>query len=632
MKTRKLVLKNLYKTGERGNFPRPDCLRSPTYLLDGEWVLCPDGKGRGMKESWFGTDFGKTITGEESVTLPESLVFFKVKVPFALESEVNLHELAEGGLTHEEITKTGKFWYFTRFKAPAETTSGVLHFGAVDYRAVVWLNGRMLGRHEGGYTPFSFPVERLEDENILAVLVEDSTSMSQVRGKQSFRRKPFLVWYDGCTGIWQSVWFEPVKTAYINSVRCRKEGRGNVQFQFEIKGLRSAPVQKLDVSVKVYASQIHGKDASVLKTPLREFRDFALMDAMKNAVVEVSVPEKTFSQWTPEWPAMHPVRVSLSTEKREIDVVHLLYGHRTMEVDRGEIRLNKKKFYQKLLLHQGYYPSGHYTPLEPSQYRRDIEIMKQHGFNGCRMHQKIEHPAFMYWADLLGFVVWEEMPSYYLPSRKNMLRLEEQIEEVMTRDSLHPSITTLVLFNESWGLYDMFVSGRTRKNLTSLYHRCKERYPGYLIIDNSGFHHVVTDITDIHHYIPRFDEVEDFYRLLSRGVREAPLWINFLKLLIGRENAQTPFLKGHGDTESPLFISEFGGYGFDLYRHEEMSLEEFLKKHLELIHRFPEIQGYCYTQFADTFQERNGLFTQDRQPKSTQIASIVRKTGGSRGF
>ncbi|HDP81138.1 MAG TPA: hypothetical protein ENN21_09900 [Spirochaetes bacterium] len=628
MDLKKLVLKSPLKIDERAAFPRPDCLRSPSYLLNGTWFLCPDEKGTGAGKGWHTREFAAAVTAESSLALPASVNVMVVRVPFALESDLNRDVLEKAGYPPERIRNTRSFWYYTRFKRPADVQSGVIHFGAVDYRAEVWCNGARLGSHEGGYTPFSFTIERFEEENLLAVRVEDSLSMGQLRGKQTFLKKPFMVWYTGCTGIWQPVWIEPVKTARLEEARCVRDGNGNVRFMCSVRGLEASPVRKLDLSLKIYPSQVYGKDRGSIKTPLKEVRAYATLDAMKQAVVEFSVPEKVFSPWSPDWPAMHPLRISLTEGKKEIDLLHLTYGHRSVEVEKGEIRLNKKRFYQKLLLHQGYYPGGHYTPAGPEEFRRDIELMKGDGFNGCRMHQKIEHPAFLYWADLLGFVLWEEMPSYYLPGAKNMARLENQLREVMNRDSLHPSVITLVLYNESWGVYDMLVSSRARRALAALYERSREAYPGYLVVDNSGFHHVKTDIADIHHYIAGFDEVAEFYDLLSAGVREAPLWMNFFRLLLGKENAQTPFLKGHGETQSPLLISEFGGYGFDLYKHEDMTLEEFLKKHLELIMRHRDFQGFCYTQFCDTFQEKNGLYTLERKPKSGAVAEIMRKTTG----
>jgi hypothetical protein len=195
----------------------------------------------------------------------------------------------------------------------------------------------------------------------------------------------------------------------------------------------------------------------------------------------------------------------------------------------------------------------------------------------------------------------------------------------MRRDAFHPSIITIVLFNESWGIYNAFVSKKARNDVVDLFERCRRSYPGYLVIDNSGFHHLKTDITDIHHYIPTLEETEQFYALLVKGVREAPLWYNFIRMILGKENAQTPFLRGYGETASPLIVSEFGGYGFGMYKHQEMPLDDFLKKHIEVLSRFPAIQGLCYTQFADTFQEKNGLFTEDRQLKSRKVREYLAK-------
>lgn len=620
---RKVGLKNRIRVGERGGFPRPDLIRNPSYVLDGQWMLCPDRGGKGMRRGWYRSEFCHELTEGRWDTLPGAVQPVEVTVPFPLESEVNQRSLAPRGLTPEVIGKTGRFWYFTRFKRPPECGAGILHFGAVDYRASVWLNGEFIGNHEGGYTPFRFLVGRFDEENVLAVLVEDSRSAGQVRGKQTFLSRPFMVWYTGCTGIWQPVWIEPVGRVFIESLRMKRSGR-SVVLSVDVRGHETG-MYNVSVSCSVYAPQVHGAGRDIAKNPARVLTEHTALDAMKKGRVEFTIPEKTFTRWDVGWPAMHPVEVTLHHEKKVFDTVHALYGLRDLSIEGGAIRLNGKPLYQRLLLNQGYYPAGLYTPEGPEMFKTDIELMKRAGFNGCRMHQKIEHPAFLYWADLLGFLVWEEMPSYYMPSAFNMKRLEDQLHETMRRDAFHPSIITLVLFNESWGIYNILLSRKARRAVEALFDRCKDLYPDYLVVDNSGFHHLKTDIADVHHYLGRLEEVDRFYRALSQGAREAPLWYNFLRLLAGKENVQTPFLRGHGEAGSPLLISEFGGYGFDLYGHENMPLEEFLKRHIALIAKYPRIQGFCYTQFTDVFQEGNGLYTVERVPKVKNLREIMEK-------
>jgi beta-galactosidase/beta-glucuronidase len=275
----------------------------------------------------------------------------------------------------------------------------------------VWLNGEFIGNHEGGYTPFRFLVGRFDEENVLAVLVEDSRSAGQVRGKQTFLSRPFMVWYTGCTGIWQPVWIEPVGRVFIDSLRMKRSGR-SVVLSVDVRGHETG-MYNVSVSCSVYAPQVHGAGRDIAKNPARVLTEHTALDAMKKGRVEFTISEKTFTRWDVGWPAMHPVEVTLHHEKKVFDTVHALYGLRDLSIEGGAIRLNGKPLYQRLLLNQGYYPAGLYTPEGPEMFKTDIELMKRAGFNGCRMHQKIEHPAFLYWADLLGFLVWEEMPSYY---------------------------------------------------------------------------------------------------------------------------------------------------------------------------------------------------------------------------
>jgi hypothetical protein len=145
------------------------------------------------------------------------------------------------------------------------------------------------------------------------------------------------------------------------------------------------------------------------------------------------------------------------------------------------------------------------------------------------------------------------------------------------------------------------------------------------VIDNSGFHHVESDITDIHHYIFTFERTGKFYDDLCGGLLHLPFWKHFIPLVAGKEWTQTPYMKGYGETGKPLVVSEFGGYGFGMYKHEDMTLPEFLERHLRLVHERELIRGYCYTQFTDTFEEANGLFTIDREPKVKGLAEIIKR-------
>lgn len=613
-----ITLKNSASIDGRGHFPRPDYIRIPSFSLNGTWMLSPDKKNKGRYLQWFNKTNVKKILHQQYYG--EDFSAYPVEVPFPLEADINTPFHIHSGISPEQIVLHKRHWYFCSFSI-ANLKSGLLHFGASDYRTWVWLNGTLLGSHEGGYTPFSFHVSEFEEENYLAVLVEDSISPSQIRGKQSFLKKPFMVWYGNITGIWQDVWIEKIGGTYIRSVHCERQSQ-SVRFTVDVESKENVQ-SDVRVELQIFASQSHGKKGG-LKTPIKVYRDIVMFNVFKKGEMVFDIPESIFDSWSISYPVVHPVQIILRKGTKEIDCIYSYFGRRNIEINNGTILLNKKKLYQRLLLNQGYYPEGLYRPVDSSLYKTDIENMKSMGFNGCRLHQKIEDPKFLYWADLLGFLVWSEMPSYYLPSRRNMKRLYAQLKEGMRRDCMHPSIITIVLYNESWGLYSMFISKSIRDDVIGIFKKIKAEYPGYLVIDNSGFHHVATDITDIHHYIKEFDDIEEFYRRLVSGIREAPLWANFFSMLMGKENVQTPYLQGYGNAEAPLVISEMGGFGFDMYESQAKTLEESFSKHCSLLAKFPQIQGFCYTQYTDTFQEKNGLFTFDRKPKA-RVLQIMQK-------
>lgn len=615
---------NIRKPGSikgRDIFPRPDCIRSPSYILDGQWLLCPDMKRAGLSYKWYREDSAWSIvSGQYSQGIPLGFPV-PVTVPFSLESEINQKVLAPLGFGPDQIIKTGSFWYFTEFSAPDTHSSCLLKFGAVDYTAHVWVNGLFQGSHNGGYTPFTFEVQNIKNKNILAVLVEDSMSLHQSRGTQPHFLKKSSV-KPGCTGIWQSVWIEPIDSIFIERVGFTRFENG-LEIELDIVKRGEVFIPGVTVQMQVFASQVYSKKGSI-KTPIKKISEMANFDTFGRAAATLQIPEKYLDLWSPEWPALHPLELSLGKGKRDYDRLHLLYGHRHCDISDGNIRLNRRKIYQKLLVNPGIYPEGLYTPENSTTCRKDIEAMKNAGFNGCRIYQKIESPAFIHWADLLGFLLWTDMPSYFIPLKRNMKKLEKQLDDMMLRDALHPSIITLLLFNESRGIQDIFVSRAARSALINFRDRIKQKYPDYFIIDNSGFHHLKTDIADIHQFIHELNNTELFYSSLAHGVREAPFWINFLRKIFGRENVQTPFLKGYGNTSSPLFVSEFGGY--DSSDNDTTNLEEFFTKNIELIHQFPLLQGFCYRQFCDTPWSKNGLFTMERVPKVKSIARILQKS------
>jgi hypothetical protein len=291
--------------------------------------------------------------------------------------------------------------------------------------------------------------------------------------------------------------------------------------------------------------------------------------------------------------------------------------------------LNGRPWTMRLVLDQGYWLESGITPPSDEALRRDIELVKAMGFNGVRKHQKIEDPRFLYWADKLGLMVWEEMPSAYRFTRDSVERLMREWTEAIDRDASHPCIVAWVPFNESWGVPDLPQMAAQRHYVQALYYLTKTLDPTRPVIGNDGWESTATDIIGIHDYD---DDPED---IKARYAADEVMGRLFAR---ERPGGRLLTLEGHPHSGQPIVLSEFGGIAFS-EDHEETwgysrshTAEEFAREYTELleaIRELPMFAGYCYTQFTDTYQESNGLLYADRTPKFP-LEQIALATRGER--
>jgi hypothetical protein len=280
----------------------------------------------------------------------------------------------------------------------------------------------------------------------------------------------------------------------------------------------------------------------------------------------------------------------------------------------------------RLVLDQGYWPDGGLTAPDDAALRRDVELAKAMGFNGARKHQKIESPRYLYWADRLGFVVWEEMPSAYRFTRESIARLTAEWEAVLARDGSHPSIVAWVPFNESWGVPDLPAIAAQRHYVQALYHLTRTLDPTRPVIGNDGWESVATDIIGIHDYdieperlARRYEHLETVPQLFKHG----------------RPGGRMLTVEGHPFAGQPVMLTEFGGialaesdraWGYGRVESAARFAEHY-KALLAAVRSSELLAGFCYTQFADTYQEANGLLYSDRTPK-IPIEEIAAATRG----
>ena len=566
-------------------YPRPQLRRRSWLSLNGAWE--------------FELDPDAELTRLEQLTWGE-----RIEVPFSPETE------------RSGIANTGLFrccWYRRRFPAPAipEGQRLLLHFGAVDYHATVWLNGTLLGEHEGGYTPFSFDVtdylDGATDEQELIVRVEDDpTDLEKPRGKQDWQLEPHSIWYPRTTGIWQTVWFESVPQMRLAQLTWTS----NVE-RWEI-GLDASIVaalnSKLRLGVKLWVGDLVLAHDEYLVVAGEVHRRIALsdpgIDDFRNELL-----------WSPATPRLIEAELQLTDMSGAcIDRVRSYTALRTVAVHRDRLLVNGRPYVLRMVLDQGYWPDTGLTAPSDEALKRDVELVKAMGFNGVRKHQKIESPRFLYWADCLGLFVWEEMPSAYRFSKRSVERLTKQWVEVLQRDVSHPCIMAWGPFNESWGVPNLPDSAPERNYVRALYYLTKTLDPSRPVVGNDGWESVATDIIGIHDYDANYERMARRY--FAHDV---------VPKLFKRERpaGRALLLEGHSRREHPIVLSEFGGIALSSegkswgYARAE-SVESFkttLLQLLKTVRRLEALSGFCYTQLTDTYQEANGLLYADRTPK-----------------
>lgn len=554
----------------RPEHPRPDFVRDAWINLNGAWEFEIDaglsGEDRGLHSG--DTALSRSIT-----------------VPFCPESELS-------GINNKDFMPA--VWYRRIVRVPEEWNGKrvLLHIGACDYDATVWVNGKRAGTHRGGYTAFKFditPQLRGGDNTIVVRAVDDTRSPLVPKGKQCPQFKSFGCLYTRTTGIWQTVWLEAVPQSYIESIKCfPNPEQKRVAFRAKLNGATGG-----------------GRITAVVSS---EGKPIATAEAMAHAQTELQVQLPEIILWEPGKPFLYDVEFTLSKagNGQTPDKVRSYFGMRDIRIDGHRVLINGKSVFQRLVLDQGFYPDGIYTAPSDEALRKDVELALAMGFNGARLHQKVFEPRLLYWADKLGYMVWGEYPSWGI-DHANVQALERVLPEwleAVERDFNHPAIVGWCPFNET-------PANQISELLRTVFRVTKAIDPTRPVIDTSGYVHVETDIYDVHDYeqdpAKLASKYEDF-KTTGEPFRNQP-------------QHDIPY------AGQPYFVSEYGGIWWSLdkeakdswgYGERPKSAEEMLTRYRKLTEYLlghPKMFAFCYTQLTDVEQEQNGLYTYDRKPK-----------------
>jgi beta-galactosidase/beta-glucuronidase len=604
--------------------PCPQMRRQAWTSLDGEWDFA---NGR-----------GKLWTAPRRVQWDQKII-----IPFSPETE------ASG------IHDTGFYravWYRRQWEQPRLLPSErlLLHFEAVDWRATVWVNGHKVATHEGGYTPFAADITEAlieaPQQEVVVRAEDDYADLSKPRGKQDWKLDPHSIWYPRTTGIWQTVWLETVNATRIRSVHWSSsldrweigleamvidESTSEDEAISEVsagqtpskRALDRSPARALQLSVRLTAGEQLLANDTYTVIAGEVHRRIALsdpgIDDFRNALL-----------WSPASPTLIEAELELrGPDGQLLDSVCSYTALRSVATQSDRFVLNGRPLTLRLVLDQGYWLRTGLTAPDDAALRKDIELVKQMGFNGVRKHQKIESARFLYWADRMGLLVWEEMPSAYRYTAKSIHRLTREWLEVLERDRSHPCIVAWVPFNESWGVPDLPESPAQRHYVQSLYHLTKALDPSRPVIGNDGWESVATDMIGIHDYDDQPDRI-------GRRYGSSDVETHLLK----RERPGGRILTLGGESVActqPIILTEFGGiayggsddesWGYSRSRTAEQLLGQY-RALLESVRSAPALAGFCYTQFTDTYQEVNGLLYADRTPKAP-LEAIAQATCGT---
>jgi beta-galactosidase/beta-glucuronidase len=587
-----------------GTYPRPQLVRRHWADLGGQWDFGYDDDDAGVAGRWFdgGTRFPLSIT-----------------VPYPPES-------VRSGVNDTSFHPV--VWYrrtITRSDVAASGGSGeddrlMVHFGAVDYRATVWINGRLVGSHEGGQSPFSFDITdhaAAAPELSLVVRAEDDPhDVAQPRGKQDWLEDPHVIWYHRTTGIWQPVWLESVPAAFIEAAAWQPDvPRGSARLELELSPQRhSARTVRVDLS---YAGHPLGSYTASASQP--------------RVVLDCVIPHQANGQayesllWSPEHPRLIDATIALlDGDGSVVDEVWSYFGLRSVGTTDRHFMLNDRPYYVRSVLEQGYWPESLLAAPDAAALREEVQLIKDLGFNAARLHEKVEDPRFLYWADRLGLLVWGEMGSTFEFSPIAMERVAREWASVVQRDRSHPCIVTWVPLNESWGVQQIAHDAEQRHFAQAMYHLTKALDGTRPVISNDGWEHVESDLFTVHDYATTYEDLHASYGsaaafdAVAAGVGPA-----------GRRLSVLPDLP----RTEPVMVSEFGGILYapnspiDTWGYSVAdSGEDFARRLTSLfsaLHDSPVLSGFCYTQLTDTLQEANGLTDENRKPK-LPVAEIRR--------
>ena len=559
-------------------YPRPNFERANLNWesLNGSWEFLFDDEDIGLTQLWQKDRLPSHAPASGDAKLNAKRT---IQVPYVFQTPAS--GINESGV-HEVLWYERSIEDIRSKEEKQEKYRLLLRFGAVDYHARVWIDGEYVGEHRGGHVPFDLDVtgallREMDGKYRLTVRVFDSAhSLTQPRGKQFWGPNPESIFYTPSSGIWQCVWLESVPgmkiadSSHGTMLRSNEIEAGHIDARIAVNDRRTRQQCSIELEASiagVVVSKSNRKDLPKAEDFVRFNHNVRLTEELIQQLPQdflQQAPEDDDScwrngvaLWSPEHPLLYDLAIRLfNSSDSVVDEVRLTTGMRSINWTTGDgtLRLNGRPYFHALLLDQGYWPDTLMTPPSQEALKLDIELSKKMGFNGCRKHQKVEDPVFMYWADKLGFLVWGEMANAYRFSVDYIDRFNQEWMEMVRRDINHPCVVAWTPVNESWGYGQLGDNMRQRDHLRSLYHVTKTTDPSRPINDNCGWEHVVTDLSTFHDYggAPGMAErCTSIQSILGRGKN---MFLGQIHGPNGEYDEGSKHLRG-----APILCTEFGG-------------------------------------------------------------------------
>lgn len=576
----------------RNEDPRPYLKRTNSEIinLNGEWNFDFDDENIGHLDKWF-------INHKYSK---------KIEVPFPFQSKLS-------GINDQSFHDD--MWYHREFQVIDPKDNYILNFNGVDYYTEVYINGVLVYKHSGASTRFYINVKDYihKGNNDLTLFVHDSSVRQDFpRGKQYWKEKSETIFYTRTSGIYKNVYLEIIKDTYIEDIYITPNiDEGTIKVVTNL----SDYITNIEYEIKL-KGEVVTKTCFTSK-PLKKVKN-KIVIWNNNDILESPFHNEELC-WTPENPILYELTIRLvNDDKSIIDEVSVPFGMRKISTENGLIKLNNRPYYQKLCLIQGYFKDGLLSYPSVESLIKDILDAKKLGFNGCRVHQKVEDPIFYHLCDKLGFICWLECPSGQVFNTKLITSQTNEWIDIVKQNFNFTSILTYVPLNESWGVPNLPTSIKEQSYENALYFLTKAIDDTRLVVGNDGWELTFTDICSVHNYKhgKKGDDIENERFILSLNTKEL--------VLNSEPGNKKIYLDGYKNFEKPIMLTEFGGisfisensddWGYTTVKTKDDLVSEYSRL-IKAIKLSKCITGYCYTQLYDVEQETNGLLTYEREFK-----------------